>query len=367
MSAFGPYSALKILHHPDRVALLRVGQQIVPTQVQLILSDLCNHACGFCAYRMPGYDSNELFKVIDDSGHVNNNPNRKIPTPKALEILQDCRDMGVAAIQFTGGGEPTVHPDHHAIFQAALHMGMEIALVTNGDRLSDATIQTLGRAAWVRVSLDAGTSLTYSKIRRVHRLHFDRVLENIHHLAESRSRHGSTMQLGVGFVVTAENWHEIRLAAALAKRAGANNFRISGVFTPDNFHYHAPFFEEAVEVIDDAKNLTDDKFTVIDLYHNRMADLQEAAPDYPTCGYMQFTTYIGADLNVYTCCNNAYNPRGLIGSLQQQTFRELWEGDAKHQFFQNFDARGCPRCMFHDKNRLLHYLTEPQPMHANFV
>src|SRR6185436_2555124 len=44
----GAYSDLKAAWHLDKIAALRSGKQIVPAQVQLILSDLCNQDCHFC-------------------------------------------------------------------------------------------------------------------------------------------------------------------------------------------------------------------------------------------------------------------------------------------------------------------------------
>ena len=149
------YSALKILHHPERVAALRQGQPFAPAQVQLILSDWCNHHCAFCAYRMEGYASNQRFAVEKD-GERNSNPYRMMSTSKALEIVLDCAAMGVSAIQLTGGGEPLAHPDHLGVMAAVLEGGMELALVTNGTLLKDETVDLLMSAAWVRVSLDAG-------------------------------------------------------------------------------------------------------------------------------------------------------------------------------------------------------------------
>ena len=72
---------------------------------------------------MSGYTTNELFKVVHPVTAVRlitYNPNRKIPYEKCLEILDDCAEMGVKAIQITGGGEPSVHPDHTKIYQAVL-------------------------------------------------------------------------------------------------------------------------------------------------------------------------------------------------------------------------------------------------------
>ena len=66
-----------------------------PKQVQLILSDLCNQDCHFCAYRMSGYTSNELF--IGDSeraAYGHDNPKRWIPTERALRFIDEFKRAG---------------------------------------------------------------------------------------------------------------------------------------------------------------------------------------------------------------------------------------------------------------------------------
>src|SRR3990167_8685596 len=99
------YSPNKASKHPASLAILQEGGQPNPIHVQLVISDLCNHRCGWCAYRLDGYSSNKLFKIIQPDGEVNNNPNRMIPLEKVKEIVDDCAAMGVKAIQLTGGGE----------------------------------------------------------------------------------------------------------------------------------------------------------------------------------------------------------------------------------------------------------------------
>ena len=39
------YSDLKAAWHLDKIEAMRKGHQVVPAQVQLILSDLCNQDC----------------------------------------------------------------------------------------------------------------------------------------------------------------------------------------------------------------------------------------------------------------------------------------------------------------------------------
>jgi MoaA/NifB/PqqE/SkfB family radical SAM enzyme len=360
-----PYSPLKVAHHPHRLNVLRSGGQPGPLHLEWSISDLCSHNCSFCAFRWDGYTSNELFKVIEPDGRVNNNPNRMIPYAKAIEILDDCVALGVRAVQFTGGGEPTVHPRHLEIFQAALDRGLDIALVSHGNIFRPGFIPIMLRAKWVRFSLDAGAPETYAKIREVPESAFHKTLANVRTLANARNEAGAELIIGIGFVVTTENWHEVVDATRHARDAGADNIRISAVFQPDDEKYFANIHERAVAMCKEAEAV--DGIRVFNNFGDRLDDLTQRSPDYSFCGQQHFTPFLGADQNLYRCCVTSFSPRGLIGSLKAQSFRQLWESQHKREDFNAFDAKGCERCMFNAKNRTINYLLSEDPAHVNFV
>lgn len=366
------YSPLKIFHQRKSLDLLRDGGQPNPTHVQLILSDLCNQSCGFCAYRWEGYTSNQHFGELRADGTMNNNPNRMLPKDKVFEILESCRRLGVKAIQFTGGGEPTVHPDHIEIFNKALDMGFDVGLVTNGVIQRPGIMEAMLRMKWVRFSVDAGTKETYASLRKTAKENFAKVWGHIGELCDKRteaSRWEPAPQLliGVGFVVTKENWGELPVAAAIARNMGADNFRISAVFQPDDEDYFKGILDLCYAKAKLAEGMTTPDFKVFNMFSDRIADLHAAHPDYSFCGYQHLTTYIGGDLNVYRCCNTSYNDLGLLGSLKSQTFEDLWHSQEKRVKMEEFDARGCPRCQFNGKNKTIAYAIEQDPIHANFV
>lgn len=356
------YSPLKIFHHRDALDALAAGEYTPPIHLQLIISDLCNQDCNFCAYRMSGYTSNELFGRPDVTGRTN--PNRMIEYSKCVEILEDAQRLGTKAVQFTGGGEPTVHPNHVMIFEECLSRGMDLALVTNGVRLQGDLLQTLMKAAWIRVSIDAGTKETYGSIRRVDGKVFEKVWENIEHLVTLKSMTDNQLIIGIGFVVTKENWHEVLECAQRAKDYGVDNIRISAIFQSEGASYFDGWLEQAVRLCRAAKELSTKEFKVFNNFSNRVTDLLEKSPDYEFCGLQNIQTYIGADLNLYRCCVTSYNPKGLIGSLKDQTFYELWKAKDLNT---GFDARNCPACMYNDKNRTILYAINSDAMHKNFV
>lgn len=330
-------SSLKPAWHTERIEALRRGKNIVPTHLQLIISDLCNQNCHFCAYRMDGGFSTELFWDGE-----NRNPKRFIPTMKAKEILQDFHDLGGGAVEFTGGGEPTVHKDHLEIIGFAQSLGLETGLVTNGVRLKDHDV--FRNLDWLRISLDAGTEETYARTRESKA--WKRVLSNM----ELVSKFDKPL-VGAGFVVTRENHHEIAEAALVVKDAGIEYIRVSALFSEEGSHYYHGLDVEIP-----------DYDWIVNLFPERMDDLDQGNPDYSFCGYQQFVNYIGADLAVYSCCTNAYTLHGIIGDLSDKSYMEWIEKTDRR----GWDAKSCHHCQFNDKNRLVDYLVS-EPPHVNFV
>jgi MoaA/NifB/PqqE/SkfB family radical SAM enzyme len=372
------YSPLKALRHLDVVQAVRAGKPVRPVHVQVILSDLCNQSCDFCAYRDPTYSSSQKFWEIArnaaalrrDAAHLERdyNPNRKIPFGKVVEILDDCASLGVQAVQFTGGGEPTVHPEWAAAIFEARYRALQVALVTNGVNVSrtERGLTAARQCAWVRVSIDAATAETYMAMRHAPEAHFAAAWRTVRALSDNAYRPDRPV-VGVGFVVTPANWREIYDAAALAKDAGADNIRIGAQFSSQEESLFAGFHDAAAALARKAETLTDGGFTVFNRFGEKLADLRSKRPDYELCGYQHFTTYIGADLNVYRCCVTAYNDAGLIGSLKEQRFAALWMSAERASSMAAFRATSCERCQFNGQNRPLDYVLRPEATHAEFV
>ena len=359
------YSTFKAAWHQEQIDTFREGKVPPPIHVHIILSDLCNQDCHFCAYRMSSGLSSELFVGDSEVARIGtNNPKRQMPTDKALEIIEDCAEMGVKAIQFTGGGEPTVHPQHLEIFHHAQSLGMDTALVTNGLKL-DPTSPTIQHLKWIRVSIDAGDAETYMKVRSVPGSHWTRVWQHVRDLSLS----GYVGVLGIGFVVTPENYRSLVEAAMRAEDAGADNMRVGAVFSKAGLAYYGdddliPRIQEQIAAAKDKMARLDSNFEVIDLFGRRLGDLEEGSPDNAECHYQHLTIYIGGDLNVYRCCNTAYTLAGKVGSLKEQRFLDFIRG-APGAYYP-FDARGCQYCQFIEHNKAIQALVTP-PAHVNFV
>ena len=360
------YSSKKAAYHFGSLAILAAGQQPNPVHVLCVLSDLCSHDCTFCLFRASGYETSKEFGIINKSGIAIKNPNRMIPFAKAIEIVDDCQRMGVKAFEFTGGGEPTLHPQFDQILNRAIAAGMQVGTITHGANLPPGRIEALTKTEWIRISLDAGTPDTYSATHRVDGNTFKRVLENIAGLSNARTVARTMFKVGVSFVTTKTNFIELPTAAKLARDAGADSFRISAEFSPDGIDVFGGRESEIAETAREVESMQSEAFRVFNHWSTKTSVPDSGRPDYQNCWYQHLTAFIGGNQNVYRCCRTSYQERGLIGSLANQSFEQLWNSEAKQRLFSNFDARGCTNCHVNARNREVSELMTP-PDHVNFV
>jgi MoaA/NifB/PqqE/SkfB family radical SAM enzyme len=350
------------------MATLKHGGQPVPKQIHFIISDLCNHDCHFCAYRMSGGFTTEQFAGEDKQGKPTHNPNRMIPKEKCIEILSDMKACGVRAVQFTGGGEPTVHPDHIDIFKHALDIGLECALVTNGSLLRDGWREILPSFKWIRISLDAGSPEEYAEVRRIKPTAYHRTLYNIGRLSDEIKTQNTDCLFGVGYVVTRENFRGLRRGLMEAKEAGARYVRVAAMFSEEGADYYRDIYSNIQFDIEwGKKQLQDDSFKVVDLFGVRMEDLRLQSPDYHFCGYQFMTMYIAGNQKIYRCCTTSYTEHGEVGDLTNQRLRDWFDSEEKKKAYTGFDATTCKVCQFNNQNKTINYIIGDEPLHVNFV
>ncbi len=134
----------------------------------------------------------------------------------------------------------------------------------------------------------------------------------------------------------------------------------------ENNKYHKPFYEKAKELSMKAKSeLEDTYFEVFDSYHT-LDD--KFSKNYTWCPYLQILPIIGADLNIYSCQDKAYNlDSGVIGSIKDMRFAEFWMND-KTKFYRINPMKDCNHhCVSNAKNLMLHDYLSADEEHKGFV
>jgi hypothetical protein len=146
----------------------------------------------------------------------------------------------------------------------------------------------------------------------------------------------------------------------MLKHIGVDSVKISPCIVSndgaENNRYHAEIFDlvkgQVQRAIDD---FADSEFEIFDSYYELDSKFNK---DYTWCPHIQTLTVIGADLNVYTCQDKAYNlDDGLLGSIRDVRFKELWFSDKKRFFKLNPSVHCNHHCVANAANKLvLEYL-----------
>lgn len=103
------------------------GGMIAPVNVEVSLTGICNAQCSWCFY------------AGKQSGII-------LSADRVIETMYEMQELGVEAVTWTGGGEPTLHPEFERIVE---NTPLKQGLITNGLKLPKAD---LSRFEWVRVS-----------------------------------------------------------------------------------------------------------------------------------------------------------------------------------------------------------------------
>lgn len=246
---------------------------------EIDLSNRCQNGCSFCMFK-------EYRKAAPvDLNHV-----------VCYDLLYDLKAMGVRSITFTGGGEPTLHPRFESIVNIAKAYEFELGLITNGITLAEHDEDFYKQFRFVRISLDAGTKETYAKIKSNDA--FDEVMSYLY-----TKRLQSVTQVGVSYVVCEENKDEIRLAQSLVRGRRIRYIQFKPV--------HG----------------TEIELGKIDKPHNNDETIQtvryKVASTLP-CHIAGLVGIVGADANVWYCCQKRGVEKYRLGNLGESPMAEIW-------------------------------------------
>lgn len=352
------YTSLKALHFPEKLASLPRDEQAIlpPIHLRIKPTNVCNHRCSYCAYRDKSLQLGQHMQEKDS-----------IPRAKMLEIIDDVIDMEVKAVTFSGGGEPFCYP--HLLDVAKKLAGSKVAFasLTNGARLTGEVAEVFAHhATWVRISMDGWDNASYSAYRGVGDGEFDKIISNI----KDFKRYGGPCYLGVSLIVDQRNARRVYGFLAMMHDLGVNSVKISPCIVSndgvENNRYHQDIFTGVKEqCMRGLADFSSDSFEVFDSYHTLDDKFQKS---YEWCPYQQVLAIIGADCNVYSCQDKAYNlDSGLLGSIKEQPFRNFWLAD-KGKFFTINPQRDCNHhCIANARNQLVLEYLDADPDHLGFV
>jgi radical SAM protein with 4Fe4S-binding SPASM domain len=380
-----PVVELDEAHAPDKVlahgAMLRKfinDEEIRPIHLRIGIMGACNMRCNFCNFHSPNEENfYDLFSFKDS-----------IPTDKSIALLREFAAADGRAVTFCGSGECTIHPGYADICHAANEAGLRIGLITNGSRLRHKKIADCVTAThtWVRIGLNAGTEATFNEITRDREGTLSSFTGIVGTLREKAL--DPEFRIGFNFVITTQNYREIREAAQLAKDAGAHYVRFEPEFYSALGHETIEdVMAEVVTALDEVRGIGTAEFEVSTpkLDRGPMDQVDNVEGDFERCHYSRFVTAVGADGNLYPCPQVHLNSRYRIGNVLEDGYRNVLEGGPRAEWEASNPRRTdlCKSCFYRPQNELLELLRRgqikldealseyqvevPHTLHADFV
>ena len=351
------YTPYKIFHFPRKLDSLAPGSKTItaPLHVRIKPTNLCGHHCWYCAYKA---DDLQL-----GSGMVERD---QIPREKMLEIISDLEEMGVGAVTFSGGGDPFYYKPLLETVKRLADSPIRFASLTNGARLSGELAEAFAHhGTWLRVSLDGWDDVSYAKYRGIRVGEYTKLMENL----AAFKRLGGSCYLGISLIVDRDNATHVEDSVKRLQDLGVDSVKVSPCITSNDGkksnQYHQPFFSTVRAQLDRLQaQAPTGSFELFDAYHE--LDEKFDKP-YNWCPYLQVLCVIGADLKVYSCQDKAYTQEGLLGSIANQRFSDMWF-DRKDKFYRINPQRDCAHhCVANKKNRMLSEYCSADPDHLFFA
>jgi radical SAM protein with 4Fe4S-binding SPASM domain len=368
----------KVLAHGDLLRKFIAGQEIQPIHMRIGIMGACNMRCHFCNFHSPNEENfYDLFSFKDS-----------LRTPKAVGLMREFAENGGRAVTLCGSGECTIHPGYAEICAAAKSAGLRIGLITNGSRLHRPAIadSVINTHTWVRVGLNAGTEATFNEITRDRELTFSRFISSVLRLRSQAL--DPDFRIGFNFVITEQNYREIREGAALALEAGAHYVRFEPEFYSALGHETiGGVMAEVAEALAEVSLLSTESFEVSTpkLDRGPMDQVDDVEGDFDRCHYSRFVTAVGADGNLYPCPQVHLNSRYRIGNVIEEGYATVLEGGPRAAWEETNPKRTalCKSCFYRPQNELLEMLQRgqleldaalaeyqvevPKTLHADFV
>jgi len=259
---------VKLLLHSDRLKKWVETDRTNPILAEIAPTGYCNAACPWCFFK-------------------DRQTPRKINSKIMLDTISGLMLSGIRAINWTGGGEPTLHPDLKKFIGHASECGLKQGIFTNGYKI----IPFQEKFEWIRISL---TDKGFKKIKKPK----------------------------VPFGICANHTKESHLLildklCREAKAFGASYFQVRPALVGSHkkqpqllIPYHLKKYETK-------------KFKVYITEYKYKESI--VAKDYKHCYGYHFCLSIDWNGKVGTCLYMTDNPKFILGDLNKESFINIWE------------------------------------------
>lgn len=295
-----------------------------PIAVEYHWCATCNYNCMHCSY-------------------ANRRKSNKCLNQEAVsKSVDDLIELGTKAVYLSGGGEPTTFKNWDLYAQRFLDNDIEVALITNSIMIKDNHHLMLKKFNYIAVSVYSTDENQYKTITGSN--NFDKQFA----LPKLLKDEDSSLIVGARCVINSVNYQNIFNTYAKAIESGFDYI----IFIPavDYENNRIDLTQEQKESVLSQIESNIDKINpantnLLNIQKNKICHYQKSYidnfenPHGCSAIHMRSNAFINYDGNVYLCQPLIGNEEFSIGSLNEHSFKEIWNSKKHLKVIEKLDKR----------------------------
>ena len=323
----------KILSFYQEAKKLSNGEMIIPRFVSIWLSTICNLRCPYC-----------YFSEINKKGNL-------IDTNSIKKVLVQLSDCGVESVEFSGGGEPTLHQDCYNLAEFANSLGLKVGMLTNGYKLDSVKFKYFD---YIRVGLDA-TDLNEYKLMKGKEEGFNLAISFAEKVLKKRK--GNRPRIGFKFMISSKNYLNVSEMIWLSSFIGVDYCHFKGM--------HSYRDELSMEQMNKVER-------VLELYREKTPNyvygsVKKIKPFYK-CFMSPIHAVINSNCELLICCYFT-SKQYIIGNMNKEKFKLIWFGNKHKKIIKKIRIEDCAKvdCRWHYYNTEMKEILEKGKYDLSFI
>lgn len=275
-----------------------------PKNLMIELTNACNLRCSMCYNRLMkrkrGFMDADTYRLI----------------------LDNAKELGIKMVGLYTTGESFLHPRIFDFIKLAKEMGFEyVYITTNGSVLNEEKIKRIFDSGLdsIKFSIDGTSRESYEKIRIGG--NFEKLYNNMKMLRETRDKMKSKLKIYASFVLTNENYHELKKFKDFWKRL---------------------IDEVMIVVVGNQSNLQAEEFNK--LIPGKLKAKIVKTRDYCNLLWNRIImTYEGK----FTICSEDFEADLIYGDIYNESMKDAWNNEKMKKFRSMWKSRDfclSPRC-----------------------
>ncbi len=247
-------------------------------------------------------------------------------------------------IKLQGLGEPLLHPKIRDILAYLHSAGIRVMTISNGtlfntQRHRDTVLEYLSD---VVISIDSVDSGTFNRLRKNANLF--KILEGIRQLIQDRNQKNPNVLIGINYVVSAANHHELPELYDLAVGLGIDFVAVVEVEnwmidTETGFRESAEFVAQARQYSKQIKKECSKLFYRL-LARGILFGHVGSEMRFGNCYWPYKSMFITVEGLVTPCCIRMHRGHAFGNILEVDTLNEIWNGPTYREFRRSHMTRG---------------------------